>query len=863
MMTKRVERAVIALAAALLVVLFGFSPKSAWAAGKGVAQIDDKTYESVQLAIDSVKPGSPATIELLEDVDEEQMKFVKPGVNITIDLAGHTYTAAADEAVHIDAADVTLTLKNGTIINEAEGEYCDGLYAFKNSNNLNLTLDRVTLLSRTQTLAVQGMTSNSNVTIRNSALTSTEGVGIYYPPKSGTLTIEGSTITGTTGIALKGATLVVKDGSTIQGTGKNNDPEDYYTGAIGGEGFNDTGDALYVESGYNDRPIVVNIQGGTFTSVNASAVRFYQKEGEQNTPDRTIEISGGTFSSDVSEFLTDDVTLVGNGGNYNVVELPDVAEVNGDKYKSFAKAVAAAQPGQTVTLLANASTDPLTIDKGITLDLGGHTLSLTGTGNKDEVGLFLTSGSSTIKNGTIYDGRGAVRTFSIIVNGRDTALTTQDLTLTVLVPEDSADNYPLRAQNGAALTLNSGTTINEDNDNGTRQGYTYGVTVYGNSTEHAVDPATATTLVVNDGVTVSSGAFAVSGNAGGSYENTVMTINGGTLESTMGAAIYHPHYGRLVVNGGVIQGLAGIEMRAGELEIAGGLIKGGDGKFTYVPNGGGSTSDNVALAVIQHTTKLPIKIDISGGTFEATEAFAQMNVQKNEQEAVGKIDLSIAGGEFKGGIYSENFKDADDKGFVSGGSFSDRAVEDYLAPDAAVAVNGGETPYDIFPSTDEALENGGAHTVVDGQGNTWVFADKDAASSFAGEIGSTVKTVTHTVTFDDCLPTTANTVVEVENGATVARPAEPVCAGWAFEGWYADASLTTPYDFSAPVTGDITLYAKWSKDAPSISGEEEPQPPADETLTSTGDMVPLVTAVIAAAGAGALGLGGAMRRRMR
>lgn len=863
MMTKRVERAVIALAAALLVVLFGFSPKSAWAAGGDLARIDDTTYKTVQEAIDSVKPGSPATIELLDDVDEGQMKFVKQGVDITIDLAGHTYTADAGEAVHINAADVTLTLKNGTITNSTASGYSDGLYAFEKSNNLNLTLDGVTLSSRTQTLAVQGLTSNSNVTIRNSELSSAEELGIYYPPKSGTLTIEDSTITGTTGIVLKGSALVVKGDTTIRGTGENKVPDDYYTGTIGGAGFNDTGDALYVESGYNDRSIVVDVQGGTFTSDKAYAVRFFQKEGEQTTYERTIEISGGTFSSDVSEFLTDDVTLVGNGGNYNVVELPDVAEVNGDKYKSFAKAVAAAQPGQTVTLLANASTDPLTIDKGITLDLGGHTLSLTGTGNKDEVGLFLTSGSSTIKNGTIYDGRGAVRTFSIIVNGRDTALTTQDLTLTVLVPEDSADNYPLRAQNGAALTLNSGTTINEDNDNGTRQGYTYGVTVYGNSTEHAVDPATATTLVVNDGVTVSSGAFAVSGNAGGSYENTVMTINGGTLESTMGAAIYHPHYGRLVVNGGVIQGLAGIEMRAGELEIAGGLIKGGDGEFTYVPNGGGSTSDNIALAVMQHTTKLPIKIDISGGTFEATEAFAQMNVQKNEQEAVGKIDLSIAGGEFKGGIYSENFKDADDKGFVSGGSFSDRAVGDYLAPDAAVAVNGGETPYDIFPSTDEALENGGAHTVVDRQGNTWVFADKDAASSFAGEIGSTVKTVTHTVTFDDCLPTTANTVVEVENGTTVARPAEPVCAGWTFEGWYADASLTTPYDFSAPVTGDITLYAKWSKDAPSISGEEEPQPPADETLTSTGDMVPLVTAVIAAAGAGALGLGGAMRRRMR
>ena len=236
---------------------------------------------------------------------------------------------------------------------------------------------------------------------------------------------------------------------------------------------------------------------------------------------------------------------------------------------------------------------------------------------------------------------------------------------------------------------------------------------------------------------------------------------------------------------------------------------------------------------------------------------------ENDQASIDKIEMSITGGEFVGALRSDNFKDKNGKGFISGGSFSDRTVGDYLAPDAAVAVTGGETPYDIFPSKEGALENGGAHTVVDRQGNTWVFADKDAASSFAGEIGSTVKTVTHTVTFDDCLPTTANTVVEVENGSPVARPTDPACEGWKFLGWYADASLTTPYDFSAPVTGDITLYAKWSKDAPSISGEEEPQPPADETLTSTGDMVPLVTAVIAAAGAGALGLGGAMRRRMR
>lgn len=131
MMTKRVERAVIALAAALLVVLFGFSPKSAWAAEKDVAQIGDKTYATVQLAIDSVDPDSSATIVLLDNVSGEgQMKFVKPGVDITIDLDGHTYTADAGEAVHINAADVTLTLTDGTINNSTASGYSDGLYAY-------------------------------------------------------------------------------------------------------------------------------------------------------------------------------------------------------------------------------------------------------------------------------------------------------------------------------------------------------------------------------------------------------------------------------------------------------------------------------------------------------------------------------------------------------------------------------------------------------------------------------------------------------------------------------------------------------------------------------------------------------------
>ena len=55
------------------------------------------------------------------------------------------------------------------------------------------------------------------------------------------------------------------------------------------------------------------------------------------------------------------------------------------------------------------------------------------------------------------------------------------------------------------------------------------------------------------------------------------------------------------------------------------------------------------------------------------------------------------------------------------------------------------------------------------------------------------------------------------NGS-VAKPADPTCEGYTFGGWYADEACTKAYDFSAAVTADITLYAKWTKKAAGNNG---------------------------------------------
>lgn len=58
---------------------------------------------------------------------------------------------------------------------------------------------------------------------------------------------------------------------------------------------------------------------------------------------------------------------------------------------------------------------------------------------------------------------------------------------------------------------------------------------------------------------------------------------------------------------------------------------------------------------------------------------------------------------------------------------------------------------------------------------------------------------------------------KVNDGETATLPGAPTKEGYGFDGWYADEALMMPYDFSAPVTGDLTLYAKWKANSYTVS----------------------------------------------
>lgn len=85
------------------------------------------------------------------------------------------------------------------------------------------------------------------------------------------------------------------------------------------------------------------------------------------------------------------------------------------------------------------------------------------------------------------------------------------------------------------------------------------------------------------------------------------------------------------------------------------------------------------------------------------------------------------------------------------------------------------------------------------QSNTTVYAKwtaKDYEVSFITEHGDA--------------PTSQN----VKYNGTAKDPGKLKAEGYTFDDWYTDATYTTKFDFTKPITGDTKVYAKWEKNAP-------------------------------------------------
>lgn len=348
-----------------------------------LAKVGDTSYYTMDEAFKAQTASSEAIV-LLRDYTTGST-FNSGSINRTVDLNGHTWTCTGTDAnsaaFEINNPNATLTVKNGKVVSsQLVGLIPSAMGGTIKYDNSSLVFDGVEMTTNARSgIETNGNNTNDTVTLRNSTLNVPNGFGIYFP-SSGTLTIDNSVINAKTmGVQVCSGSLNISGAGTaitVSGDGIDKTIND---GAI------EDGAAISIvnRAGYKGLSNI-EVKGGTFTAKDGNAaVKAYNWENLTEsgfTQNDKVSVSGGTFSSAVDKSLCADgyIPTQNADGTYGVKVGQYVAEVGTTKYETLQAAIAAAQDGQTVTLLADVEQNTqLTINKSITLDLNGKTIKNT------------------------------------------------------------------------------------------------------------------------------------------------------------------------------------------------------------------------------------------------------------------------------------------------------------------------------------------------------------------------------------------------------------------------------------------------------------------------------------------------------
>lgn len=588
-------RKLLALSLAL-VLLFSMASMTAQA-DTAICKIGDKTYDSLQDAVNDAVAESNTVITLLKNTEGPGVQ-VPSGSNITFDLDGHTYTVT-DPLVGSSGTetngfqllkDSTITIQNGTIKAGSSAKIMLQNYA-------DLTLNNVTLDARGSENC-QYVSSNNNGTVNITGSTSiyaAEGQAafdVYYWPQSGEGYKQVSVTVNTTG-TISGKIEYGGDGTT----------NDIYENAT-----------LRLENGTFDFD---KIQIGTL--------------GSDSSAKENIVVSGGVYpkadTDALSSYLAEDVKLDTDGTVYNEQGGKTVARIGSVVYDSLQEAVNAAKSGETVTLVKG-TTEDITVEtnKRLTLNLNGHKITnQSGHTITVKIGADLTiTGSGTVDN--ITHAKAAVwNEGTVMLNGGTYTRSKETGTSST----ESGGNSYYALVNHGTMTINDGVEVTQNGHFSSmiENGY-YNYSSKNPSSGYVSDTNAANPILTIHGGTFEGGLNTVKNDDGGtliinggSFTNmsqaavqnhNIATINGGTFEvdDSEGATTY------AVDNCGCVS-----ELDQGLLTITGGTFTGADYAVwdrsslstAKVAISGGNFSGNIAA--VQKSDGSKGNIAISGGTF--------------------------------------------------------------------------------------------------------------------------------------------------------------------------------------------------------------------------------------------------------
>lgn len=566
----------------------------------------------------------------------------------------------------------------------------------------------------------------------------------------------------------------------------------------------------------------------------------------------------------------------GKGGNLTIANGTSTTVVPGNAAQCV-NVFKNIKDGQTIVLPGDISCDVvIPANVSVTLDLAGHTLTNSG-------------------GRTILVSKGAGLTVVDSVGGG-------------VVDNVTHAKEALFADEGATVVLNGGTFKRSKEDANKNTFYTI---------------INRGSMTINDGVTVellkADGSLAgfssiidngwFSGGPANKDYRAHLTINGGVING--GKYVKNDSYGVLKINGGTLKnGAANAVLNWNQMTVTGGTIE---------------VSPQASGAILNAQAGEPEKgeLTITGGSFASKPTQSLVSSAAN----TGKGTVEISGGHYVGavpqaehivpgsgldsnpdgsfGVHHHVFDGAwgsDETGHwhvcTTEGCTEHSEVEKHNAAADRVGVvaptcsNEGYTGDEVCADCGFVLEKGkpvaatghGTHGVMHHVGEKPTF---DAAGMLehwiCGDCGALfldkgctvpvkaedlvipkleeAKPATHTVVFDDGMSGTVT--VEVVDGKLVSKPADPVCKGWEFVGWFATktatGTLADPWDFNKPVTADMKLYAGWVK---KDSAQTQPKPVEKPrpALPKTGDPAMMGMAAAAVAGAASIAAGRKKRK---
>ena len=400
---------------------FSLLPTAALADGEGtpaLAEVSAAAGTALPAAVDGVITLENGTYVMSEDTTATIK--VPNGKNATLDLNGKTLTNKTGEHTIIVENGATLTITgNGIVDNVSHGKG-----AIVNSGEVTLNGGTFKRSAENGIYSPYGNGGNSWYTIANyGTMEINTGVTVENDGGYSSMIRNGGEATADCNLTIRGGNF----------TGGINTVKNDYFGVLTINGGNFSNTAQYVIMNWNK----AEITAGTFRTLDtASAVLFTSAFGgnanyvgkltisggefkhASDTQEMIVDhynasnsgtaaVTGGKFDADISAYVPNGYIQNENGAVETLGETNAVAKVGGTYYKTLADAVAAAQDGDTITLLKDAElTSTLNLAKNITIDgQGKYTIKAAnsftvGSDNKTYCVLYV-SGEVTLKDVTV------------------------------------------------------------------------------------------------------------------------------------------------------------------------------------------------------------------------------------------------------------------------------------------------------------------------------------------------------------------------------------------------------------------------------------------------------------------------------